>query len=148
MDNSKRKILLVEDNPDDEFLTLDAFMQNKIPNTVDVVRDGAEALEYLFCTGNYAGRDCNDEPAVVLLDLNLPKVSGLDVRKSIRADERTKRIPVVILTTSVEQNDLISGYNLGCNSYTRKPVDMGQFINAVRQLGIYWLEVNRLPSIN
>ncbi len=141
-----RRILLVEDNPDDEFLTLDAFARNNIPNPIDVARDGAEALDYLFGKGAYAGRDLSEEPAVVLLDLNLPKISGLDVLRRMRSDERTKRIPVVVLTTSEEQQDLINSYNLGCNSYTCKPVEMNKFVECVKQLGIYWLDLNRIPS--
>ena len=139
MKNSEKLILLVEDNPDDEFLTLDAFSQNKILNPVDVVRDGAEALEYLFRTGRYSQRDAHKNPVVVLLDLNLPKVSGLDVLKRIRSDPRTRLLPVVVLTTSNEQQDLLNSYSNGCNSYTRKPVNMAEFVEAVRQLGIYWL---------
>ena len=147
MKNSEKLILLVEDNPDDEFLTLDAFSQNKILNPVDVVRDGAEALEYLFRTGKYSQRDANKNPAVVLLDLNLPKVSGLDVLKRIRSDPRTKLLPVVVLTTSNEQQDLLNSYSNGCNSYTRKPVNMAEFVEAVRQLGIYWLKINECAPV-
>jgi CheY-like chemotaxis protein len=138
-------ILLVEDNADDEALTLRALLKNKIKNEVVVVRDGAEALEYLFCTGRYSGRDANLVPAVTLLDLNLPKVSGLEVLRLLRANENTKFLPVVILTSSVEEQDRLQGYNLGANSYVRKPVDFNQFMEAVRQLGLYWLILNEQP---
>ena len=140
-------ILLVEDNPDDEALTLRALKKNKILNEVVVAHDGAEALDYLFGTGAYAGRDTNVMPQIILLDLKLPKVDGLEVLRHIRADERTKLLPVVILTSSKEEQDLVSGYNLGANSYIRKPVDFGQFTEAIRQLGLYWLVLNEpLPK--
>ncbi len=135
-------ILLVEDNPDDEALTLRALKKNKIQNDVVIARDGAEALDYLFCTGAYAGRDASALPSVTLLDLKLPKVDGLEVLKRIREDERTRFLPVVILTSSKEEQDLLNGYRLGANSYIRKPVDFSQFIDAVRQLGLYWLLLN------
>ena len=138
-------ILLVEDNPDDEALTLRAFKKNKILNEVVVARDGAEALDYLFGTGAYAGRDTSVMPQIILLDLKLPKVDGLKVLERIRADERTKLLPVVILTSSKEEQDLISGYNLGANSYIRKPVDFGQFTEAIRLLGLYWFVLNEPP---
>ena len=139
-------ILLVEDNPDDVELTLRAFKKNRIANEVVVARDGVEALDYLFGTGVYAGRDANDKPRVILLDLKLPKVDGLQVLERLRADERTKLTPVVILTSSKEEQDLVSGYKSGANSYVRKPVDFNQFVEAVRQIGLYWLLINELPQ--
>lgn len=135
-------ILLVEDNPDDIALTLRAFEKNKILNQVTVVRDGAEALDYLFGMGAYDGRDTSVQPQVILLDLKLPKIDGLQVLRRIRNDERTELVPVVILTSSREEQDLISSYSLGANSYIRKPVDFAQFSEAVRQLGLYWLVLN------
>ena len=140
-----KMILLVEDNPDDEALTIRALKKNNIGNDLAVVRDGAEALEFLFCTGAYANRDPNDRPQVILLDINLPKVDGLEVLRRIRADESTRLLPVVILTSSKEEQDLIKGYSLGANSYVRKPVDFDQFVEAVRQLGLYWLILNEAP---
>jgi len=140
-----KTILLVEDNPDDEELTRLALNRNNIANTLQVVHDGAEALDYLFCRGAYAGRDPNEPPTVILLDLKLPKVDGLEVLRQLRADERTKPIPIVILTSSKEEQDLINGYRLGANSYIRKPVDFDQFLEAVRQLGLYWLVLNEAP---
>ena len=128
-------ILLVEDNPDDEALTLRALKKNNIQNEVVVARDGAEALDYLFGTGKYAGRDVTSMPSVTLLDLKLPKIDGLEVLKRVRANEGTKFLPVVILTSSKEEQDLLKGYELGANSYIRKPVDFSQFIESVRQLG-------------
>jgi two-component system, response regulator len=139
-------ILLVEDNPDDEELTLRALRKNNIGNNLVVARDGAEALEFLFCTGAYADRDPHDLPQVILLDLKLPKVDGLEVLNRIRSEERTHLLPVVILTSSREEQDLIKGYQLGANSYVRKPVDFNRFIEAVRQLGLYWLVLNELPT--
>jgi two-component system, response regulator len=144
---NKRNILLVEDNPDDELLTLHAFKSNNIPNEVIVVRDGAEALEYMFAKGKYAGRDQSECPSIVLLDLNLPKIHGLDVLKALRADPKTQTQPVVILTTSVEEKDLVGGYLAGCNSYIRKPVDMLRFNEAIRQMGLYWLSLNECPPL-
>jgi two-component system response regulator len=138
-------ILLVEDNPDDEALTLRALKRNNIRNEVVVARDGAEALDYLFGTGAHSGRDISDLPQIVLLDLNLPKVDGLGVLRRIRGDARTKRLPVVILTSSKEERDLCEGYDLGVNSYVRKPVDFTAFVDAVRQLGLYWLVLNESP---
>ena len=138
-------ILLVEDNPDDEALTLRALKKNNISNQVIVARDGAEALEYLFGTGQYSGRDAHLTPQVVLLDLKLPKVEGLEVLRRMRANESTKLLPVVILTSSNEEQDRINGYDSGANSYVRKPVDFNQFIEAVRQLGLYWLILNEQP---
>ncbi|SMF40381.1 two-component system, unclassified family, response regulator [Tistlia consotensis] len=142
---SARNILLIEDNPDDEALTLRAFRKNNISNPVVVARDGAEALDYLFATGEHAGRDVSDLPQVVLLDLKLPKVDGLEVLRRVRADERTRLLPVVILTSSGEERDLVEGYRLGANSYVRKPVDFDAFVEAARQLGLYWLLLNEMP---
>jgi two-component system, response regulator len=139
-------ILLVEDNPDDEALTLRALKKNNIKNGIVVVRDGVEALDFLFATGRHAGRDTSDLPEVVLLDLKLPKLDGFEVLKKLRADPRTRLMPVVILTSSREQQDIINGYGLGANSYVRKPVDFQQFLDAVRQLGLYWLVLNEKPS--
>jgi len=140
-----RSILLVEDNPDDEALTLRALKKNNIKNEVVVAHDGAEALDYLFGTGKYAGRNTDVLPQVVLLDLKLPKVEGLEVLRRVRADQRTKLLPVVILTSSNEEQDRIDGYGLGANSYVRKPVDFSQFMDAARQLGLYWLILNEAP---
>ena len=140
MDN--KVILLVEDNPDDAELTLRALKKNKILNQVVLAHDGVEAIDYLFGTGTYAGRDTSVLPSVVLLDLKLPKIDGLEVLKQIRAHERTRYLSVVILTSSKEEQDLINGYQLGANSYIRKPVDFNQFMEAVRQLGLYWLVLN------
>jgi two-component system response regulator len=141
----KKIILLVEDNPDDEALTIRALEKNKITNEVVVARDGAEALDYLFGRRIHEGRDTSELPQLVLLDLKLPKVDGLDVLQAIRADERTKRLPVVILTSSKEERDLLDGYERGANSYVRKPVDFTEFADAVRQLGLYWLVLNESP---
>lgn len=141
----EKTILLVEDNPDDEALTLHALQTNNIRNEVVVARDGVEALDYLFGEGNHAGRDVRDRPAVVLLDLKLPKVDGLEVLERIRADERTRMLPVVILTSSREEQDLVNSYSLGCNSYVRKPVDFDEFMQAASQLGLYWLLLNEEP---
>ncbi len=138
-------ILLVEDNPDDEALTLRALQKNNIGNQVVVARDGVEALDFIFSTGLYIDRDPRDIPQVILLDLKLPKVDGLEVLRRIRADPRTHMLPVVILTSSKEERDLIKGYSLGANSYVRKPVDFTQFVEAVRQLGLYWLVLNEPP---
>ena len=140
-----KTILLVEDNSDDEALTLRALKKNNIKNDVVIARDGAEALEYLFGTGKYAGRNTSLTPQVVLLDLKLPKVEGLEVLRRVRADQRTKLLPVVILTSSNEEQDRIDGYGLGANSYVRKPVDFSQFMDAARQLGLYWLILNEAP---
>lgn len=137
-----RPILLVEDNPDDEALTLRAFAKNKIANPVVVARDGVEALDYLFGTGIHAGRDVAAKPSVVLLDLKLPRIDGLEVLRRIRADNQTCLLPVVILTTSKEQRDIFEAYSLGANSYIRKPVDFEKFIHAVGQLALYWLSLN------
>jgi two-component system response regulator len=138
-------ILLVEDNPDDEALTLRALKKNNISNEVVVAHDGAEALDYLFGTGAHSGRDSSVLPQIVLLDLKLPKVDGLGVLRRIRGDARTKLLPVVILTSSKEERDLFEGYDLGANSYVRKPVDFTEFVDAVRQLGLYWLVLNESP---
>jgi two-component system, response regulator len=138
-------ILLVEDNADDEKLTVRALAKNNIRNEVVVARNGVEALNYLFGTGSHAGRNLSTMPQVVLLDLKLPELDGLEVLRRLRADERTKLLPVVILTSSNEEQDLISGYSLGANSYVRKPVDFMQFIEAARQLGLYWLVLNEAP---
>ncbi len=139
-------ILLVEDNPDDAELTLRAFKKNNIANEVVVARDGVEALDYLFARGSHSARDAQ-APSLVLLDLKLPRVDGLEVLKQIRANEATKLLPVVILTSSKQEQDLIKGYSLGANSYVRKPVDFGQFMEAVRQLGLYWLVLNEGPPV-
>jgi two-component system, response regulator len=141
----EKMILLVEDNPDDEELTLRALRKNKILNNVAVAHDGAEALDFLFGTGAYANRDTTILPEVVLLDLNLPKISGLEVLRRVRENEATRLLPIVILTSSREERDLIQGYSLGANSYVRKPVDFTQFVEAVRQLGLYWLVLNEAP---
>ncbi len=141
----RKVILLVEDNPDDEALTLRALKKNNVKNDVVVARDGAEALDYLFGTGAHAGRDIDYLPQIVLLDLKLPKVDGLEVLKRIRAEERTRILPVIILTSSKEEQDVINGYRFGCNSYVRKPVNFDEFIEAARQLGLYWLLLNEPP---
>jgi CheY-like chemotaxis protein len=138
-------ILLVEDNADDEVLTLRALKKNNITNEVIVARDGAEALDYLFGTGTYKGRDTSTSPQLVLLDLKLPKIDGLEVLERIRANKRTRLLPIVILTSSNEEQDRLRGYDLGANSYVRKPVDFAQFIEAVRNLGLYWLLLNEGP---
>ncbi len=140
-----KTILLVEDNPDDEALTLRALKKNKIMNEVVVTRDGAEALDYLFSRGAHANRDPHKQLAITLLDLKLPKVDGLEVLRQIRANPATQLMPVVILTSSKEEQDLINGYRLGANSYIRKPVDFSQFMEAVRSLGLYWLVLNETP---
>ncbi len=140
-------ILLVEDNPDDEALTIRALDRNHIGNEVIVAHDGVEALDYLFGKGFYTGRDVSVKPAVVLLDLKLPRVDGLEVLRQLRQDERTKLLPVVVLTTSGEEQDLLDSYSLGCNSYIRKPVDFLQFSEAIRQLGMYWLLINQSPPV-
>ena len=146
MSTDSIEILLVEDNPNDEELTLYALKRNNITNHIQVVRDGAEALEYLFCTGAYAHCQINKPPKVVLLDLKLPKVDGLEVLERIKTDERTRSIPVVMLTSSQEERDIVESYQLGVNSYIVKPVDFEQFIEAVRQLGLYWMLLNQTPS--
>jgi len=137
-----KTILLVEDNPDDVELTIRAFERHKLANVVIVASDGEEALDYLFATGKYKDRDPEANPTVVLLDLKLPKVMGLDVLRKLRADPRTRRLPVVVLTSSNEERDIIASYDLGANSFVRKPVDFAQFVEAARQLGLYWLMLN------
>lgn len=139
-------ILLVEDNPDDETLTLRALKKGKILNDIVVARDGAEALDYLFGTGTHEGRDTAIQPQLILLDLKLPKIDGLEVLKRLRADARTALLPVTILTTSNEERDIVTSYQLGVNSYVRKPVDSDSFVEAVRQLGLYWLVLNTPPN--
>lgn len=144
MPMSEKMILLVEDNPDDEELTLMAFRQIRILNPVHVARDGVEAIDFLFGTGAHAGRDLSVMPTMILLDLKLPKLDGFAVLRRIRSDERTRFLPVVILTSSKEDQDLVESYSLGCNSYIRKPVDFTQFSEAARQLGVYWLLLNEV----
>lgn len=145
MNENSVEILLVEDNPGDVELTLHALKKNNLTNRIHVVRDGAEALDYIFGTGEYEGRDTNCKPRVILLDLKLPKVDGMEVLRRIKADACTRAIPVVILTTSRQERDVVDSYQLGVNSYITKPVDFEQFIEAVRQLGLYWLLLNE-PS--
>jgi two-component system, response regulator len=140
----EKTILLVEDNPDDEELTVRALKKNNVSNSLVVARDGVEALDYLFGTGPYTGRNIAARPGLVLLDLKLPKIDGLEVLRRIRADARTRRMPVTVLTSSKEEQDVIKSYNLGANSYIRKPVDFVQFTEAVRQLGLYWLMLNEV----
>lgn len=146
-DANDRVILLVEDNPDDEALTIRALKRHHIGNSIVVAHDGVEALDYLFGTGLYAGRDISLKPSVILLDLKLPRVDGFEVLRRIRESESTKLLPVVVLTTSNEEQDLINSYSLGCNSYIRKPVDFLQFSEAIRQLGMYWLLMNEPPPV-
>ena len=141
-----RVILLVEDNPDDEALTLRALNKNNIANEVVVARDGVEALDFMFGTGPYEGRDVAHQPQLILLDLKLPKIDGLEVLKRLRADERTKHVPVVVPTSSMEQRDIVACYDDGANSYIRKPVDFEEFLKAVNQLGMYWLLMNVVPE--
>ncbi len=143
-DNST--ILLVEDNPDDEELTLLAFRNNNIHNAIDVVRDGQEALDYLFRNGKYSGRNPGSIPRIVLLDLKLPKIMGFEVLKRIRADAQTRHLPVVVLTTSNQDEDILDSYRCGANSFVRKPVEFQKFNEAIRQLGMYWLLLNQVPS--
>ena len=144
---NEKIILLVEDNPDDVTLTLRALKKNNILNEVVVAKDGVEALDYLFGAGIYAGRDTSVMPVVTLLDLKLPKIDGLEVLKRVRANDKTKLIPIVILTSSKEENDLINGYSLGANSYIRKPVNFEQFSQAIRELGLYWILLNESPPV-
>lgn len=147
MSISTKSILLVEDNPDDEALTIRALKRNHISNEIVVARDGVEALDYLFGSGLYAGRDINIKPTVILLDLKLPRIDGLEVLRRLREDDRTRLLPVVVLTTSSEEQDMLKSYSLGCNSYIRKPVDFVQFTEAIRQLGMYWLLMNEPPPL-
>jgi CheY-like chemotaxis protein len=144
---SHKVILLVEDNPDDEALALRALKRHHIGNEIVVAHDGVEALDYLFGTGIYAGRDVTNKPSVVLLDLKLPLVDGLEVLRRLRQEQNTKYLPVVVLTTSSEEQDLLNSYSLGCNSYICKPVDFVQFSEAIRQLGMYWLLMNEPPPV-
>jgi two-component system response regulator len=143
----EKTILLVEDNADDEALTIRALKKNNLRNELIVARDGVEALDFLFGTGAYAGRDTSVLPGLVLLDLKLPRIDGLGVLRRIRADERTRLMPVTVLTSSNEDQDIIKSYDLGANSYIRKPVDFNQFSEAVRQLGMYWLMLNEVPPV-
>ena len=143
--NRSNIILLVEDNADDVELTLRAFRKSKILNEIVVVTDGVQALDYVFAEGAHAGRNLEANPAVILLDLKLPKIGGLEVLRRLRADERTRRIPVVVLTSSNEERDILSSYDLGANSFVRKPVDFAQFVEAAQQLGMYWLVMNEPP---
>lgn len=138
-------ILLVEDNPDDEVLTLRAFKKNNVANEIIVARDGQEALDFLFAEHGYAERDANLVPILILLDLKLPKIAGLEVLRQIRAREETRRIPVVVLTTSDEDQDLVSSYDLGANSFVRKPVDFNEFLESVKLISLYWVMVNQPP---
>jgi CheY-like chemotaxis protein len=145
---TERYILLVEDNPDDEELTLLSLRKNNLSHEIVVVRDGVEAIEFLFGNGQYAGRDLSRAPTVILLDLKLPKLDGLGVLKRLRADERTRMLPVVVLTSSSQDADVIASYNLGANSYVRKPVEFGSFVEAVSSLGLYWVLLNRPPPMH
>jgi len=147
MTESSVEILLVEDNPNDVELTLHAFKQNHLSNRIHVVGDGEEALEFLFCTGAYSQRSMRNGPKVILLDLKLPKVDGLEVLRRIKGDPRTRIIPVVVLTSSREERDIVESYNLGVNSYIVKPVDFEQFTESVRQLGLYWVLLNQPPVL-
>ena len=142
-----RYILLVEDNPDDEELTLLSLRKNNLSHEIIVVRDGVEAIEFLSGQGQYVGRDVSRLPTVILLDLKLPKLDGLGVLRRLRADERTRMLPVVVLTSSSQDADVIASYNLGANSYVRKPVEFGAFVDAVSNLGMYWLMLNRPPPL-
>jgi CheY-like chemotaxis protein len=144
---NEKTILLVEDNPDDEALTIRALRRQNISNEIVVAHDGVEALDYLFGRGAYAGRDTSVKPTVILLDLKLPRVDGIEVLRQMRADPRTNLLPVVVLTTSSEEQDMLDSYRLGCNSYVRKPVDFIQFSEAVRHLGMYWLLMNETPPV-
>jgi len=142
---NRKTLLLVEDNPDDEALTLRALRRNNVANEIIVARDGQEALDYLFGTGAFDGRDTVEQPQVILLDLKLPKIDGLQVLEQLRAEPKTRHIPVVVLTSSNEESDIIRSYDLGANSYVRKPVDFEQFLQAARQLGLYWMILNEVP---
>ncbi len=143
MNNNEVELLLVEDDPNDVELTLIALRKHKLANKVHVARDGEEALDFLFCRGQYGQRDCNGHPKVILLDLKLPKVSGLEVLKAIKEEPRTRSIPVVVMTSSREQRDMVEGYRLGVNSYIQKPIDFNEFQTIIRELGYYWLVVNQ-----
>lgn len=145
--NKEVELLLVEDDPNDVELTLIALRKHKLANKIHVVRDGEEALDFLFCRGTYSQRDCNGQPKVILLDLKLPKVSGLDVLRAVKEDSRTRAIPVVVMTSSREQRDMVEGYRLGVNSYIQKPIDFDQFQVIIRDLGYYWLVVNQCPPV-
>lgn len=145
MTSRQVEILLVEDNPDDVELTLHALRKENLANNIHVARDGEEALEFLFCNGNHAGRSFDNPPKLILLDLKLPKVDGMEVLKRLKADPRTKTIPVVILTSSKEERDLVKGYGLGANSYIQKPVDFEQFRDVIKNVGLYWLVINQPP---
>jgi two-component system response regulator len=145
---SQRPILLVEDNPDDELLTIRALRKNRIGNPIVVAHDGVEALDYIFGTGPHTGRNIADRPQVVLLDLKMPRIDGLQVLQRIRADERTLTLPVVVLTSSREQRDLVDSYRFGCNSYVRKPVNFEEFLVAARELGLYWMLLNQAPALS
>jgi CheY-like chemotaxis protein len=144
---NNKTILLIEDNPSDIELTKRAFAKGHIANDLIVAEDGQDALDYIFCTAQYANRDINQIPALILLDLKLPKIDGLEVLKRIRAAEKIKRIPVVILTSSKEEQDIATSYDLGVNSYIRKPVDFDQFAEAIKHLGLYWLVINEPPPV-
>lgn len=146
MTEQAAEILLVEDNPNDVELTLHAFRKNHIKNPVHVARDGAEALDYIFCRGQHAQRDPQKQPLLILLDLKLPKVDGLEVLQQLKSNDTTRSIPVVVLTSSSEEADMLQSYQLGVNSYIRKPVDLEQFIQATGQLGLYWLVMNQTPN--
>lgn len=147
MTSKSVEILLVEDNPDDVELTLHALRQEKLANTVEVVRDGEEALDFIFCRGKFAWREFNHQPRVVLLDLKLPKVDGLEVLRALKGDPRTQAIPIVVLTSSREEKDMVSSYKLGVNAYIQKPVDFDQFRQTVKTLGLFWLVVNQPPPV-
>jgi two-component system response regulator len=147
MNDNSIEILLVEDNPNDVELALHALQKNNLANRIEVVRDGAEALAFIFATDAYAQRDMNNVPRVILLDLKLPKIDGLEVLKRLKSDPRTRMIPVVVLTSSREERDIVESYQLGVNSYITKPVDFEQFTEAVRQLGLYWLLLNQPPRM-
>ena len=148
MTDSPVEILLVEDNPNDVELTLHAFSKHRLANHIEVVRDGAEALDFLFGSGAHAGRSVENTPRVILLDLKLPKVDGLEVLRQIKADARTRMIPVVVLTSSREERDIVESYELGVNSYIVKPVDFEQFSTSMQQLGLYWLLLNQPPKLS
>jgi two-component system, response regulator len=142
------EILLVEDNPNDEELTLHAFRKYHLTNRLQVVRDGEEALDFIFCRGEFSSRNIQNGPRVVLLDIKLPKVDGLEVLRQVKEDERTRKIPVVLLTSSREERDILAGYANGANSYIVKPVDFEQFTESIRTLGMYWLLLNKPPTID